>query len=130
MPLTWHQGLAVGVPEMDGQHRKLLDLINDLEAALDAGRDPESLGDIARRMQDYARYHFATEEKRMAYACYPDTEAHRAEHASFIAQAQALDPSRDIPAASPRLVLEFLRNWLVTHISGTDKTLGAFLQGM
>ena len=129
MPLSWHQGLAVGVPEMDGQHKKLLDLINDLEAALDQGEGSDLLG-IARRMQDYARYHFATEEKRMAFACYPDADSHRAEHASFIAQAAALDPARDIPPGSPRQVLEFLRTWLVTHISGTDRTLGAFLQGM
>lgn len=130
MPLAWHPGLAVGVPEIDAQHRKLLDLANDLEAALDEGRDATALAAIARRMQDYTRYHFAAEEKRMDFACYPDAAAHKAEHAVFIAQARALDPALDIPAASPRQVLAFLRDWLVTHISGTDKTLGAFLQGM
>ena len=125
MPVAWSDGLSVGIAEIDGQHRKLLGLMNGLEAALGHGRDAAALDRIARQMADYARYHFAAEERRMDYALYPDAAAHKAEHAEFRAEAESL-----LAAGRPGPALDFLRGWLLTHIQGTDRKLGAFLQGM
>lgn len=130
MPVYWYDGLSVGNAEIDGQHKKLLDMINDLESALAKKQGYPELGDIARRMQDYARYHFSTEEKHMEFARYPEKAAHLAEHEVFIERAMGLSFTPDDTGNHPQKVLEFLRDWLITHIHGTDKLLGAFLQGM
>jgi hemerythrin-like metal-binding protein len=130
MPAVWHDSFSIGIPEIDGQHKKLLGLINDLESALLRKQGDAALRDIARRMQEYARFHFATEEKYMANARYPETGQHLDQHAVFCERATALSFSPDDPENHPLQVLTFLSDWLVTHIHGTDKKLGAYLQGM
>ena len=130
MPVVWRDSFCIGIPEIDGQHRKLLGLINDLEAALLHKQGDAALGDIARRMREYARFHFATEEKYMAGANYPETEQHLAQHAVFTERAAALDGTPGDPENHPLQVLTFLSDWLLVHIHGTDKKMGAYLQGM
>ncbi len=130
MPAVWRDSFAIGIPEIDGQHKKLLGLINDLEAVLLQKQGDAAFADIARRMQDYARFHFVTEEKYMESAGYPETEEHLAQHAVFTVRAAALRFSPDDPENHPLKLLAFLSDWLLVHIHGTDKKMGAFLSGM
>lgn len=127
--LEWNENLSIHVVEIDSQHQELVDMVNTLYDSMVAGADSEILFDIIDRMLRYTDVHFGTEETYMSQYAYPETAAHKADHADFMAKAAQV--AKDHQAAKLGLsmdVLNFLGDWLVTHINGSDKRLGKFLE--
>jgi hemerythrin len=129
MILVWRDEFAVGVAEIDAQHRRLIDMVAAFYGALAEGKQAkDALGELLKRLLDYTRYHFSTEERLMQQAEFPATSLHQAQHAVFVAKIT------DMVArlAEGRLVLSveatvFIQDWLVDHILVTDKRLGRYL---
>jgi hemerythrin len=125
----WDQRYSVEIEEIDRQHQRLFELLNELYAAMQAGQAAEVIGKVLERVVDYTAYHFSFEEKLLSAHGYPDEAAHRAEHAALTSQAKALAErlhkgQGDVPTAT----LKFLYDWLARHILGSDKRYAAFLQ--
>jgi hemerythrin len=125
-PVTgWSDAYLVGVPEMDDQHRRLVELISRFYDSLsDRAPAREALADLVCGILDYTRYHFTTEERLMREWGYPEAEAHRDQHGGFIARAVSLADR----FTQGQLVLSieatsFLREWILSHIQGTDRAL-------
>lgn len=127
MPVYWYEGLSVNISAIDSQHKKLLDMINDLEDAIAKKRATRELAALSDRMADYAKEHFATEERLMQDHAFPGLDEHVAEHEAFIDKVMALEFAPDDWGNEPEAVLDFLRGWLVQHIHGTDQLYGPFL---
>jgi hemerythrin len=132
MPLMeWTEKLSVGVKQFDAEHQKLVGMVNDLFDAVQAGKGKDLLGPILDGLISYTKTHFANEEKYFAQHQYPNFQAHKAEHDALAKQ--VLDVQAKFKAgASAALsmeVMNFLKNWLVKHILGTDKAYGPFLNG-
>lgn len=127
---AWDEKYAVGIGEIDLQHKCLVQMINDLHAALLAERGQQALTEIVGRMVDYTAYHFSTEEsllKNNGYALYG---AHKHEHEAFAAKAQELKQRVDNKRFVLSLeVIHFLRDWLSQHILVNDKKYAPFLIG-
>lgn len=123
MPLMeWTDDLNVGFELIDKQHRVLLDMINELYDALMEIQGQEALRKIVNRMVEYAAIHFMVEEKHMIEHGYPDYENHKIIHDSF--SRKALDLKNQLSEEGFVLsldVLNFLRDWLIDHIQGTDR---------
>jgi hemerythrin len=72
---------------------------------------------------DYTKVHFAHEEKLMAEHGYPDSPGHKAEHVALAKQ--VLDVQAKFKSGASAVlsmdVLNFLKEWLLKHIQGTDK---------
>ena len=96
----WDDSYSVKVGAMDGQHRKLFDLINELHRAMRAGRGKEVTGVILHRLIDYTLHHFSAEEKLLEKHNYPGLVAHRAEHKALTAK--VMDFKREFDAAISR----------------------------
>ncbi len=125
--ILWNDSLSVNVAEIDGQHQRLVKMINELNDAMRAGKSKEVLGNIVTGLTTYVGTHFATEEKYFAQFKYPETDAHRKEHHDFTAQAG--DFARKFQKGELGLsieVMDFLSDWLTKHIKGTDKKYSAF----
>lgn len=123
--MTWDEKFSVNVKEIDNQHKKLVDLVNELHGAMSVGKGKEALGKILQSLIDYAASHFATEEKYMTKFNYPDFPQHKAEHDKFVKQ--VLDFQQGFNSGKLALsteVLQFLKDWLIKHIQGTDKKYG------
>ena len=124
MPLiTWTDDLSVGVEAIDNDHQLLINLINLLHDAVADGPRKETGGSVLNVLHDYTEYHFEREEVLMAACGYPGLEAHRMAHDGMKAKVveirdQYLDDPASILGAD---VLDFLKDWLVTHIKGTDQ---------
>ena len=130
MPLMqWNDRLSVGVEVFDGEHKKLVGMLNDLSDAMQAGHGNDALGKILSDLVSYTVTHFAHEEQDMDKYGYPDAAEHKKIHREL--EAQAADVQKKFEAgASATLsfeVLNFLKNWLLKHIQVTDKKFGAFL---
>jgi hemerythrin len=128
--LEWSDALSVGVEEIDEDHKKLVGMLNDLDAAVTAGHGTEVVGDILENLFSYTAWHFRHEERLMQTYGDPKFLDHKAEHEHLIAsteqfQAQYADGKLDVAAD----LLPFLKQWLTTHILGTDKATGMFLAG-
>ena len=128
--MNWDEKYAVGISEIDQQHKRLIQMINDLHEALVAKRGQQALADIVGRMVDYTAYHFSTEESLMKNNGYPQYGSHKHEHEGFAAKALELKQRVDMKSFVLTLeVLQFLREWLSNHILVNDKKYAPFLIG-
>lgn len=120
--VAWDAEFETGIDAVDGQHRKLFDLINQLSAAM--AEEGDLPGEALRRAQkelvDYAHRHFDDEEQLMASAGVDarHQEHHRREHQAF--RDHVLAGAADW---APGELLAYLVNWLTYHILGIDQSL-------
>ena len=125
--ITWNEKLSVNIAEIDKQHQKLIQMVNDLDDAMRQGKGRDLLGKILGDMIKYTSDHFTTEEKYFAQYSYPDAENHIKEHKTFVEK--VLKFQREFEAKRFGLstdIINFLCNWLNKHILGTDKKYGPF----
>ena len=126
---NWDDRLNVGINEIDMQHKKLVQMLNELYEAMKAGKANEAVGKILDGMIQYTTSHFATEERYMRQHNFPDFQKHKQEHDTLTQQ--VLDLQSQFKSGQVALSMKvgnFLKNWLSSHISGTDMKYGPFLQ--
>lgn len=125
--MEWSPSFSVKVKKFDDQHKKLVDLLNQLHDAMKAGEGNTMLGVVLQSLIAYTGSHFADEEKMMQANAYPDYAKHKAAHESLVKQ--VLDLQKKFQAGGGVLtvtVLSFLKDWLVNHIQGEDKRYGQY----
>lgn len=127
--ISWTDDLLVGVPEVDEQHHRLIDLTARLYRAFLEDRDRELLSDMVMDLDDYVRTHFRTEEALMDRIGYADAQAHRDEHRQFTSQVLdfLLGFVQDRKSLTEE-ILDCLVDWWLTHIRGADKALALALR--
>ncbi len=130
MPLLqWDKDLSVGVAACDGEHQKLIEILNDLWDAMKGGKGQVAMRATLDRLISYTRTHFANEERMMATHNYPELAKHKAEHDKLTKQ--VLDVQKRFNAGAPEsIALEmvgFLKSWLQNHIQGVDKRYTLFM---
>ena len=129
MPLmTWTEDMSVNVPSIDVQHKKLVEMINELSEAMKVGKGKEALSSILDGLIAYTASHFKYEEDFFDKTHYPDAFNHKKEHTDLVKQ--VLDLQAKYKSGSVALsidVVNFLTGWLKNHIMGTDKKYGAHL---
>ena len=123
MPLiTWGPKLEIGIGIIDSQHRRLVNLINQLDEAIAEGRGSEVVGETLKGLIDYTHTHFRTEQELLKENNYEDYALHCREHRIFTDQ---IEIYRDrLSAGSMRIssdVMGYMRGWLLTHIGSSDR---------
>jgi hemerythrin len=121
--ITWKSEYSVGVAEFDNDHRHLLDLINALHDALLADAPAERLGEICDRLIEHTVVHFGHEEAR--FEGYPRAAEHLRMHEKL--KQRVLDFRGQIGTAGASDNARLVTDWLAHHITGEDRTFGAWL---
>lgn len=121
--INWSSDLALGIDEIDEQHKILVEILNDVYEAVNSGnRDEKKLKKIIDGMLRYVNFHFVTEEMKMIKTNYSDYKNHKAEHDAFVEKALEFQSGfRDGSTSLPEDMMDFLKTWLVNHIQGTDR---------
>lgn len=124
---VWDQNFITGLPQVDEQHHKLVDLFNELSHSLflsDANRETV-LTDTFARVVDYTRYHFQDEEDLMRAEGVDERHiaAHHAMHTQFVAQVTSMWDRRNSMSTTGESLVGFLTSWLSLHILGIDQSL-------
>jgi hemerythrin len=130
--IEWNsETLGIGIAQIDEQHMRLIALLNQMSRAVDTGAgDKELVGQALKELCDYTVNHFNTEESLMDPETYPEYDAHVSEHMECTqAVLDFLHAFAEKDEGDLRAFSDFAANWVVTHVLGTDKTLGRFLQG-
>jgi len=131
MAVRWSPRLAVGVPEIDAQHRELFARVDALLAAMSEGRGRQHLRETFAFLEDYFVEHFRDEVALMRATRYPLAEHHQGLHERFQAELRTLagevtaeeTPSPLTVVRTGSLCVEWLRN----HIGTSDRDFGLYL---
>jgi len=83
MALRLDKDLLTGVDKIDTQHERLVSTARQLIDLTLAKKGYGEIGAIIAALQEYARDHFATEEKYMALNDYPGAPKHLSKHREF-----------------------------------------------
>ncbi|MFV9614897.1 MAG: bacteriohemerythrin [Gammaproteobacteria bacterium] len=128
--LVWNDKYCVGIDSIDQQHKKLVNLINHLQTAIDYSTGEEFERDALDELVDYTKTHFSYEEGLMRDNDYPDFEAHKAQHEKMFKKVGEVlaEYEKDQETAMSNAV-EYLKDWLINHINGTDKQYSSYLIG-
>lgn len=73
-----------GVPALDGDHRFLLEMLEELAGAALAGSSAELLEDQSLEVTASLESHFAKEERMLAEACIDDIDGHLTRHGELL----------------------------------------------
>jgi len=125
----WNDCFNTGLPLVDEQHHKLVDLLKsfgDLLVRPEPAR-AEEIEAVFSETARYAEYHFRDEEALMAregLSAHAIAEHHQ-EHRRFIREIKRLHAQPVVGGADPAAsqLLGFLTNWLAFHILGSDQAL-------
>ena len=126
--LIWDNTLSVQIQEIDEDHRRLVDLFNILNHAVEEGDATNYIEAVMEELISCTVWHFRHEERLMLKYAYAGFEEHKTEHQELIESAKALQQKflqEDKPLSSEDI--QFLEQWLTGHILGADMELGDYL---
>lgn len=84
MTLEWTPSMSVGNKDIDMQHQKILNQINQLIEDIDSGQDLPALRTVITFLRQYAQEHFEYEENYMREIGYPGLESQIQAHKKFV----------------------------------------------
>ncbi len=129
--LIWSDTLSIAVPEVDEDHRRLVDLFNILNHSLEDGDDAEYIEAVLEELISCTQWHFRHEERLMLKYDYTGFAEHKQEHQALMDSVRALqqkymDEGRLLSSDD----IEFLEHWLTEHILVADMEMGTYLAGV
>ena len=124
---NWNHSFSVGLEEIDNQHQKLISIVNQLETAVDEGKERQHLTSILKDLSDYTSYHFRDEEALMKRHDYPDLQSHHEEHEDLLSKVTTFRQEFLLNQLDVVLMLEYLKEWIVNHMLSVDKKMGEYL---
>ncbi|MDO8606686.1 MAG: hemerythrin family protein [Phaeospirillum sp.] len=130
MMIEWTGRFDTGIAEVDRDHRRLVDLINQLDGIISDGGDLGRVGAVVDALVDYADYHFQREERILESVGYDGAGAHAEIHARFghvlgdMVGVCMLHPDRE----NLLRLGDYLKSWLTDHILVEDMKFAALLR--
>jgi hemerythrin len=126
---TWDPKYATGNLAVDGQHRKLFEMVNSLHDSLLAGHGKEKMGPTLKGLATYTVEHFKTEEGLMTAQAYPGFPEHKRKHDELLGQVSQLVKDFDEGKLTlPLTLARFLSDWIRHHIEDEDQKMTQWLR--
>lgn len=118
---TWNDSFLLNIEIIDKQHKKFFEIF-DLILLLRKNEETDSkLFNVIEELQDYAHYHFQTEESLMRRANSPDLELHIMQHDFFVKKMKEFRIAYNYNnSVLIEQIVIFMRKWLLMHISEVD----------
>ena len=127
MAITWLNVYNTHISTVDQQHKKLVEIINNLERVKGKEDEEKIIGEIFYQLVDYTKYHFSYEENLMSSSHYPKLNEHFAQHKEFINQiVEMLETLKTGNLKLGEKLISILKDWLIQHILGSDKEFGMY----
>lgn len=123
----WISDFETGVPVIDEQHRVLVRLLNGLARDLANHTDSQSLDAVFHDLNQYAAFHFDTEETLMQKFIPGDEleSIHQKIHRGFVKEIGRLKTPDGDDSTTKRIeeIVVFLSRWLANHILDDDRRM-------
>lgn len=121
--------LVLLVPQMDREHREMINHAQSIRAAVTGGGMPrDELQILLKKLIDSVKNHFASEEELMFSCRYHGYTAHREEHKRLLDQVCLVE--KELPLGTIQVggaLACFVEAWMRQHILGPDKQFALFL---
>jgi hemerythrin len=119
--INWTNDFSIGNIDIDRDHKKLLDIYNDLVDLIESNKNNEEFAEILSKMTDYTLNHFGKEETYMQKFGYPKFTEHRQYHSNFIEKVAIYNFNLlSSNPLDPKEIIKFLVRWLIEHILKSD----------
>ena len=128
--VEWDDKFSVGIPLVDNQHKRLVEMTNMLHEAciLNSEAALIQFNETASEMVLYVNQHFTTEEQLMERTNFPGLAEHKKMHAEFVKELLTdVEAVKSGKKLIPNNFVKFLRDWVLSHIAIYDSKLGAYL---
>ena len=128
--VIWEDKYATGIEVIDGQHKQLVELTNQLYLACLAGDEVIStvFKDAMSRMVEYVRFHFTAELKLLDAIKYPDYNNHKKMHNDLVEEILTASSTYDDGRKFvPNHFVRTLRDWVFGHIAVYDKMYAEYV---
>ena len=125
--VEWDDSLSTGVPQMDEEHKNLINMLNQIYELLREKKREEACRFFMDEIVNYVETHLSHEEEFMESIGYPDLENHKKVHEVF--RKEILKLCDAIEKGDPHefaSALSLCWGWLFSHIQKTDRKYGEF----
>ena len=129
--IAWNDTLRLGEDVVDEQHKKLFSLLSNLVSACLDGSDVKKVKETLDFLVEYTVQHFCDEEALQIKCGFPEYERHRKLHEDFKVTVSKMVDDYASNGSTTELSNNLNRTvvrWLVNHIQGEDKKIGAFIR--
>lgn len=127
----WNDNFETGIDEIDEQHKKLIDLLNNLANVLTQEEDFQ-IESAFSKLTQYAQYHFKSEEA--IWEKYLKNSgliiSHQKSHKSFLPKLLAIKAKNNNLQKTIEEIILFLVRWLAFHIIDEDKRLSLIIHSI
>jgi hemerythrin-like metal-binding protein len=113
---------AIGVADMDAAHKQFIDLLNQLDGAVNS-----EFAALFTRLLEHTRAHFEDEEARMQLCGFPAIAEHSGEHRRVLGELTQIKRQVDkgLVSFGRCYVREGLPGWFRLHAATMDSALAA-----
>lgn len=124
--VAWDSKFEIGLPQIDIQHKKLVELCNNLYHQIMIHKEKNDWkNDCVMALKEcvaYVQTHFADEEKLMIASNYESYTNHKAIHTAFAKKVLEFSQSFETLSITQALQFsKFLYDWIFSHIAHEDK---------
>ncbi len=126
--LQWSHSYDLGIPESDRQHRKMVDLMNEVHVFSQGNRSNDAIASALDALIEFTAVHFKWEETFFDQHKYPESERHKSEHKKLINELRSHQKTIQFGNSSDiDKTLSLLNDWLLKHIEFSDKDYANFI---
>jgi hemerythrin len=126
--IGWNDGLSVGIPEIDADHKRFIFLVDEFNRSIAGRMDVDKIKKRLVLIIDDAVHHFGHEERLFKEWKYPDVDDHANRHAEIIKMLQTVISTVDTRTLLPELIEIGLaiKEALIAHILTEDMKYAEF----
>ncbi len=119
--IDWSDELSIGNINIDKDHKKLIDILNELIDICQTDKNWTKFAKVLSDMTDYSLIHFKKEEDYMEQFFYQGYASHKKMHMEYIYKVAMFNMNFSrVKSSNPEEVVTFLHNWWLNHILKSD----------
>ena len=124
--IEWSNIYSVGIEEIDNQHKKIFNLINETYNV--SQLNETEFRKLLEELNNYANFHFKLEEKLFEFTKYPGSLSHVQEHNAF---RDKIKQWKESPKNTIEIeIFDFLVDWLIEHILHVDMKYAPYVKNV
>jgi hemerythrin len=126
--INWGSHYTVGIPTMDNQHKRMAEVLNQLQADIRAAGDIGRIRLLLDALRQVSAEHFTAEEELMVKINFPGQAKHAEEHRALerrLAEFTGRFDGEERASAADAQV--FFRSWFLEHVQKHDRDYGVYL---
>jgi hemerythrin len=124
--MKWDSSFAIGIEEIDNQHKKIFEHLLALENSVEKRDSWHIQHFFLTELRGYMKFHLAVEEALLEIIRYPDRASHCDSHSKLIEQIARLEDQLKGKATGDNLV-GFFEGWFIRHVLAGDREYAAYI---